>query len=127
MANELTMAPEGVPLPAPAASLRGGLSAPRAGFTDGTDGTPRLGWARYRMDGLDLSGAGWGYGYASGYSQYANVAHRNRPLAATISTEFIVADPTIRTVLDQLADSGDRNRIHLVEQARRGGARNLGR
>lgn len=87
---------------APAAAPLG-LSPPRAGFTDGTDGTPRLPWARYRLDGLDLGAGGWGYGgYGTGYSQYANVAHRNRPLASTISTEFIVANPTIRTVLDTL-------------------------
>lgn len=108
MSNELTAPATAAfepSLPAPIAAPISGLSPPRAGFTDGTDGTPRLSWARYRMDGLDLGGAGfgWGYGgYATGYSQYANVAHRNRPLASTISTEFIVANPTIRTVLDTL-------------------------
>ena len=104
MANELTMAPEGVPLPAPAASRPAASQRAPRGLhrRHRRDAAPL--WARYRMDGLDLSGAGWGwgYGYASGYSQYANVAHRNRPLASTISTEFIVANPTVRTVLDTL-------------------------
>lgn len=73
--------------------------SPSAAFTDGTDGKPRLAWARYQ-------GGMWGYsalgGNVSTIASYGSRHERERHQAAAIANELATSNPVIATVLENL-------------------------
>ncbi len=82
----------------PALDAPSGAKGANMGFMTGTDGKPRLSWARY-----DLPTGGFGHSYGGISSgQFGNMAHRERGPAAAVSTELAVANPTVATILGTL-------------------------
>jgi len=73
--------------------------APKADFTSGTDGKPRLAWARYE-------GGLWGWhawgGNVSTIASYGSRHERERHHAAAIAHELATANPVVATLLENL-------------------------
>jgi lambda family phage portal protein len=71
--------------------------APAAGFMDGTDGAPRMAWARYGSSGLGSYSGGSPYVMTMG-----GPTARERGQAAGVATDLATSNPAIATIIESL-------------------------
>lgn len=104
-AKSLAEAAGGLPAPAgliapdaalaPALYGASGLTAPSANFLQGIGGKERAGF-------VSLSPALFGQGWGTYGGVATNRSHRDRTVAATISTELLYSNPTLKTLVETL-------------------------
>ena len=74
-----------------------GPASTQASFMDSSDGRgQRLSFARYHVSPMFYSG------YGGGMPLLSNPAHRDRSLAAAVTSEQIVSNPTLATIIETL-------------------------
>jgi lambda family phage portal protein len=71
------------------------------GFQNGSDGTPRLAWARSQMNGV-----AWAMGGSVAYNlAFASQANRERAAAASVAHDLAINNPTVATIICALTTS----------------------
>lgn len=81
--------------PAPPPGVNVAPLKPQAGFMDGTDGTPRMAWARYSVPMTFAFGNGLSFGSAS-------PAAREGAVVGAVATDLSTQNPLVATMLDSL-------------------------
>lgn len=75
-----------------------GTGSPQLGFMDGADGRPTLNWARYVAGGFGHGGPYSPYGMAPG-----SEISRERSAASAVTLDLLTSNPTIATLVENLA------------------------